>query len=158
MNHSIPSQGNGQVERMNRTLLSMLRTPPEEKKANWKDSLNKFIHAYNCLRQETTGFSPFYLMFGRSPRLPIDLLFDLDSSPQQGDYQDYVRTWQAGMKQAYDIASRNTMKSSARSKAYYDKKASAAVLCPGVIAYSLETCQKEEDLESFVHTGKSRYT
>ena len=70
-------------------------------------------------------------MFGRSPRLPIDLLFDLDNSSQQGDYQDYVKTWQAGMKQAYDIASRNTAKSSARIKAYYDKKASAAILCPG---------------------------
>ena len=124
-------QGNGQVERMNRTLLSMLRTLPEDKKANWKDSLSKLIHACNCTRHETTGFSPFYLMFGRSPRLQIDLLFDLDNSPQQGDYQDYVRTWQAGMKQAYDIASRNATKSLARSKAYYDKKASAAVLRAG---------------------------
>ena len=70
-------------------------------------------------------------MFGRSPRLPTDLLFDLDNSSQQGDYQDYVKTWQAGMKQAYDIAPRNTTKSSARSEAYYDKKASAAVLRPG---------------------------
>lgn len=124
-------QGNGQVERMNRTLLSMLRTLPEEKKSNWKDSLNKLIHAYNCTRHETTGFSPFYLMFGRSPRLPVDLLFDLDNDLQQGDYQDYVKTWQADMRRAYDLASRNTQKSSARSKVYYDKKASAAVLLPG---------------------------
>ena len=58
-------------------------------------------------------------------------MFNLDNSPQQGDYQHYVKTWQEGTKQAYDIASRNTMKSSARSKVYYDKKASAAVLLPG---------------------------
>ena len=116
---------------MNRTLLSMLRTLPEEKKSNWKDSLNKLIHAYNCTRHETTGFSPFYLMFGRSPRLPVDLLFDLDNDLQQGDFQDYVKTWQADMRRAYDLASRNTQKSSARSKVYYDKKASAAVLLPG---------------------------
>ena len=41
-------QGNGQVERMNRTLLSMLRTLPDLKKRKWDESLNKMIHAYNC--------------------------------------------------------------------------------------------------------------
>lgn len=69
-------------------------------------------------------------MFGQSPRLPIVLPVDLDNGPQQGDYQDYVKTWQAGMKQAYDIAYRNTRKSSTRSKAYYDKKASNAEMLP----------------------------
>ena len=116
---------------MNRTLLLMLRTLPEETKSNWKDSLNKLIHAYNCTRHETTGFSPFFLMFGHSPRLLVDLLFDLGNDFQQGDYQDYVKTWQADMRRAYDLASRNTQKSSARSKVYYDKKASTAVLLPG---------------------------
>ncbi|KAL9956082.1 hypothetical protein ACROYT_G037505 [Oculina patagonica] len=124
-------QGSGQVERMNHTLLSMLRTLPEEKKSNWKDSLNKLIDVYNCTRHETTGFSPFYLMFGRSPRLPVDLLFDLGNDPRQADYQDYVKTWQADMRWAYDLASRKTQNSSARSKVYYDKKASAAVLLHG---------------------------
>ena len=39
-------QGSGQVGGMTCTSLSLLRTLPEEKKANWKDSLNKLIHAY----------------------------------------------------------------------------------------------------------------
>lgn len=84
-------QGNGQVERFNRTLLQMLKTLTEREKANWKESLNKLIYAYNCTRSEVTGFSPFYLLFGRAPRLPIDLLFRLTPETGTSDHQQYIK-------------------------------------------------------------------
>ena len=60
-------QGNGQVEWFNHTLISMLRTLPESYKSNWKEHLNKVVHAYNCSQNDSTGYSPFYLLFGCHP-------------------------------------------------------------------------------------------
>ena len=68
-------QGNGQVERFNHTLLGMLRTLPASAKADWKSHLNKLVHTYNCTQNDSTGYSPFYLSFGRQPRLAIDVIF-----------------------------------------------------------------------------------
>ena len=51
---------NGIVERMNQTILNMMRTLEEAENSHWKYSLNKLIHVYNCTRNETTGYSLYY--------------------------------------------------------------------------------------------------
>ncbi len=125
--------GNGQCERFNRTLLGMLRTLSDEKKANWKDSVNKVVHAYNCTRSDATGFSPFFLLYGRSPRLPIDLMFGLkpELGPTATDHNKFVIKWKEQMEEAYAIAFKNSSKSSERGKKYHDQKAHSSVLQPG---------------------------
>ena len=70
--------GDGQVERMNRTIINMLKTLNDNQKSNWKKHVSKMSFAYNSTVNKATGFSPFYLMFGRLSRLPIDLRFGID--------------------------------------------------------------------------------
>lgn len=123
--------GNGQVERMNRTVLQMLKTLTETQKSNWKESLNKLVYAYNCTRCEVTGYSPFYLLFGRSPRLPVDMLFGLCTEAGSSNQRDYVENWKRGMEEAYAIANENAQKAAERSKKYYDTKVRSSVLQPG---------------------------
>ena len=124
-------KGNGQVERFNRTILQMLKTLTEKEKTNWKGSLNKLIHAYNCTRSEVTGFSPFYLLFGRSPRLPVDIMFGLDSESGNIDHTTYVDQWRQEMQQAYDIVRENVRKATEKNKRNYDGKVRSSLLCPG---------------------------
>ncbi len=124
-------QGNGQVERFDRTLLQMLKTLTETQKSNWKESLNKLTFAYNSTRCEVTGFSPFYLLFGRSPRLPVDLLFGLAPERGTGDHKEYVKRWNQGMREAYEIARENSKKVAERNKRNHEGKVRSSVLNPG---------------------------
>ena len=117
-------QGNGQVERFNRTLLSMLRTLTEQQKGDWKNHVHKVVHAYNNTKHEATGYSPHFLLFGRSPRLPIDLAFGINPGPKQvtKDTGEYVKRWKERMEEAYELARRSSQTAASRGKKYYDRK------------------------------------
>lgn len=88
----------------------MLKTLTETQKLNWKESLNKLVHAYNCTHCEVIGYSPFCLLYGRSPRLPVDMLCGLHPQSGSSDPQNYVEKWKQGMEEAYAIASQNAQK------------------------------------------------
>ena len=116
-------QGNGSCERMNRTLLSMLGTLTEDKKSDWKSHVAPMIHAYNCTKHDVTGFSPFYLMFGRHPRLPIDMYLGLDAKEEHSaNTPEYVSSLRERLDYAYRLASERDDIAGARNKAMYDKK------------------------------------
>ena len=70
-------QTNGQCERFNSTLINMLGTLPKEKKSEWRNHIGTLVHAYNCTQNSATGFSPYFLMFGRQPHLPINVTLGL---------------------------------------------------------------------------------
>ena len=61
-------------QRMNQTIINMLKRSAERNKSNWKDHIQKLVHAYNCTTHSSTGCSSYYLLFDRTPKLPIDLI------------------------------------------------------------------------------------
>lgn len=67
-------QGNGQCESFNRTLHDLLRTLPLAEKRHWPYHLPQLTFAYNTEPHQTTGHTPYFLMFGYHPRLLVDFL------------------------------------------------------------------------------------
>jgi transposase InsO family protein len=113
------------VERYNRTLLNMLKSIPENAKNNWKDHLATLTFAYNSTVHKSTGFSPFYLMFGRESRLPIDGIFP--NAGKDGDseesYGSFVDNWKSRMDEAFQLAARSSKKVDDGNKKRYDARA-----------------------------------
>ena len=78
------------------------------------------VHEYNATRHDSTGYSPFYLMFGRHPRLPIDIAMGIE--PKEDLDVDYTRTLKERLDLAYKLALARSEKSSSRHKSHYDKR------------------------------------
>ena len=114
----------GLTERFNRTLLGMLGTLSTEQKQNWKIYIAPLVHAYNSMRQDTTGQSPFYLMFGRQPRLPVDLAFGTatDNNTKHKSMTQYISHMKDRLRKSYEIAQKATQKSQERQKDNYDTR------------------------------------
>ena len=66
-------QTNGLIERTNRTLISIISKYIHENKTTWDKCLQDIRFQYNIRPQENLGFSPFELVFGRSPSIPVML-------------------------------------------------------------------------------------
>ena len=124
--------GNGQVERFNQTLLQMLGTLDEYQKSDWKAHVPTLVHAYNATFHDSTGYSPYFLMFGRHPRLAVDAFLGLSpdtlSSPAQSEY---VKKLSDRLHFAYQKAQEAAKKSAAVHKVRYDVNARNSVLKPG---------------------------
>ena len=125
-------QGNGNCERFNRTLMDMLGTLQPDEKSDWKRHVATMTHAYNCTRHETTGYSPYYLMFLQQPRLPIDIILNVDPGKQNTQmYPALVESMRKRLQHAYDLASSNIKQAQENQKQYFDLKTQGAVLQVG---------------------------
>ena len=128
------AQTNGQVERMNQTIIRMIGKLEEDKKACWSKHLPKLLLAYNATHSAVTRYSPYYLLFGRRSRIPVDYLFPtLCDSPHQTKMEVSVAAMQKRLKEAFAVARCLTSEEAAKQRCYYDRKAGAVALQPGDI-------------------------
>ena len=126
------AQTNGQVERMNQTIIRMIGKLDEDKKARWSVHLPELLMAYNATRSAVTGYSPYYLLFGRRPRIPVDYQFPtISNPPHHTKMEQSVAAMQKRLKEAFAVARQLTSEEAKRQCRYYDRNAGAVALQPG---------------------------
>ena len=121
------AQCNGLVERFNGTLKAMLRKMCEEKPKYWDRYINPLLFAYREAVQESTGFSPFELLFGRTVRGPLAILRELwtgevDEPDTKTTYQ-YVLDLKDRLEATCQLAQENLSKSAEKYRRQYNRKA-----------------------------------
>jgi len=67
-------QTDGQTEVVNRSLGNLLRCLIDDHATNWDLILPQAEFAYNNSINRTTGSSPFQLVYGMTPRTPLDII------------------------------------------------------------------------------------
>ena len=114
-------QTNGLTERFNRTLTDMLAKRVEKNGKDWDTHLPFVLFAYRASTQESTKESPFYLMYGRDPRLPTALEMD-NMSCEEMDVDSYKREVSTKLSEAWELAKNNNKKAQSKQKALYDRQ------------------------------------
>ncbi|XP_060799313.1 retrovirus-related Pol polyprotein from transposon opus isoform X1 [Neoarius graeffei] len=125
-------QGDPQPERFNRTLLDMLGTLESHQKSKWSQHIAHLVHAYNCTPNEATGYSPYFLMFGREARLPVDVCFGVSSDDTSfASHLKYVAKMKEELQAAYQLACASADRMNQSNKERYDQKVRYHSLSPG---------------------------
>lgn len=128
-------QGNGQCERFNRTLHNLLRTLPSSRKRDWVDCLPQKLFCYNTTPHQATGETPYYLMFGQEPRLPVDFLLGRVPEPVAGSVDGWVTEHQTRLQIAFEGAQDRLKLAAERRKAHHDGKVRDPSLEEGQLVY-----------------------
>ena len=111
-------QGDGMVERFNRSLLQLLRTNVEREE-EWECHLSLVLFAYRTAIHSSTGVSPFVMMFGRQPKLP--------PSTNAFDAMTYSKSLCAKLDHFKDFVDTHLQQAARHQKAAYDRHTSFIV-------------------------------
>ena len=117
-------QGNGLVERMNRTIVKCLAEASGQDQKAWPRHLTKVVMSYNMMMQASTGFSPYRLMFGREARTPLSLLFPTMRETIPKPKSEVVKEQIVDMARVAEVVRNNMRTAQIRQCRNHDKRMS----------------------------------
>eukprot|EP00795_Rhopilema_esculentum_P006818 gene6818-12410_t len=123
----------GLCERFNGTLKNMLRKAATNDYPNWDKMLPYLLFAYREVPGESTGFSPFELLYGRQVRGPLDILKETWESNEKvpEDVVSYVLKMRENLSKMMKIVQENLSTAQRKQKTWYDKKSRVRIFKEG---------------------------
>lgn len=113
-----------------------LRTLAPEKKRKWPEYLPELVYAYNSTPHSSTGYSPYFLFFGRDPVLPIDYMLQaVDQETGSGCIEEWITEHQERLDTAFKFAAEKTEKEAQRRRERNDAKADDTTLLVGATVF-----------------------
>lgn len=103
--------------------IDRLRTLPRDRKKRWPEHLPELVYAYNCTPHSSTGYSPYYLFFGREPRLPVDHLLDVGEEESNFSVDDWVTSHHYRLREAFRLGGSRTEKEALRRARVHNSRA-----------------------------------
>jgi len=119
-------QCDGLTERFNRTLQAMLTSYIDENQKNWDELLPTLAFAYNTAVNATTKMTPFELVYGRTPKVPLDLIYPQLKLELFLSKEGYANQVQSALHSAFDLVIKNRNLSMDKNKLLYDRNVRAA--------------------------------
>ncbi|GFO32953.1 gypsy retrotransposon integrase-like protein 1 [Plakobranchus ocellatus] len=128
-------QTNGIVERFHSTLKSIIIKPSHESPSEWSRFVPAALFAYRGQVHSSTGFSPFYLLFGRAPRGPMQILSDVflnkNLSRDTSFQYQYVIDLHNRIRKGWRIAQESVRDSASVSRFRHEPKSRLKHFMPG---------------------------
>ena len=112
---------NGMVERLNRTLLQMIKCFIKGEQDKWDLHLGCLAGAYRQTQHESTELSPNMMMLGREVRSAAEVQYGIQMHKSYGQPASYVQEIRAKMQHAHDLARTRLATGMQRRKALYDR-------------------------------------
>jgi len=116
-------QTDGLVERFNHTLTNMLSNYVNTLHTDWDVFLPYVTFAYNTTKQASANYSPFFLLYGREARLPIDVTLQTGRPTYFYDSDEYAMQLREMLSRAYQTAGTNIQRAQDKQKRNYDRTA-----------------------------------
>ncbi|XP_048110471.1 uncharacterized protein LOC125301779 [Alosa alosa] len=124
-------QGNGACERMNQTILGLLNTLSQREQGRWMEHLPELTHAYNNTPHSVTGLAPFFVLFGRHARLPVDQLMGVHRSEWRGNTLEWIGEHHGRLTSAYQLVRQGTQQRQQQDQRRHNRGRRALPLLPG---------------------------